>query len=104
MFAPKTIDEFNKILDDVIFEVDDIIASAEYEGDTITELTEMVPIFQQIGAHLRQLQNEIKAGTHEFGTDKNLPYMDLVVRWKLRLPFAFVLTLLNEAHRTGFEE
>lgn len=104
MHAPRSVEEFLRILDDVIFDVEEAIASAEYEGDTIMDITELVPTYQQFHQQLKALFDDVKQGTHAFGSDDDLPYMEQALRFKLRIPFAQALFALNEAHRKGFDD
>lgn len=104
MSGPRSEEEFIKLLDDIIFDVEEVIASAEYEGDTITDLTDLLPIYEQIGEHLRRLMVSVKSGEHEFGSGKDLPIMEAVVKWRLKIPFAHALSVLNDVQKKSLDD
>jgi len=105
VYKPVNIDEYLDLLDQAIYEADEIIACADDE-DSIDamDLTQLLPIYEALAKELRKLHQAIKNGEHEFASGKNLSYMPLVDAWKPRIPFADILGILNDTHMRGLPE
>jgi len=102
MKAPETLDEYLDLVDQAIYEIDDILACAADEGeDDGQELSGMLVVYDQIGKELKTLHAQILKDGHIAGSETDLSFMPLVRKWKGRIPFHQLLTVLNDAHKTG---
>lgn len=106
MYKIGSAEDYIKLVEQTRFEIDDLIACAEDEGDGESEFIAMLPALRQIEAGLKSIQDEIKAGTHVIAREQPLPFMAVVTDNRRRLPVAIVslLDALNVAHKKGFEE
>ena len=102
MYQPKTIEDYLELVDQAIFEVEDLIRCAEEEDDGIAEFAAQLPVYQELVQGLQTLRAEVEAGTHTFGDKQDLPFMHLVRQWRSRIPFHVLLGALNTAHKEGF--
>jgi len=99
---PRTRDEFLDLVDQLIFEIEEILMCAEDEGDPEdSEFSELLPLYEQLSADLKKLHAEIMQGRHAFGEDRDLPFMPVVNKFKARLPFYNLFATLNIANRQG---
>jgi hypothetical protein len=99
---PRNRDEFLDIVDQTIFEVDDLVASAADEGDE-DDLGQYVPVYQQIATRLRVLRQDVLDGRHRFADGTDLEVLTFSARWKAHIPVFSLLETLNAAHRRGVE-
>lgn len=98
MKRPTNKDEF---LDQAIFETNDLLASAEEEGDD-GDFSAYLPVHEQIYRELRELHDAVREDRHVFGGGADLRCMPRVRKWKSRIPFADIIKMLNGAHQRGF--
>lgn len=102
VYRPVNLDEYLDLVDQAIYEVDEIIACAgDEDGFDSVNFTELLPVYEALGIELKKLYSAIKNGEHEFANGKNLDYMPLVEVWKQRIPFADILGILNDTHMKG---
>lgn len=101
MYTPKNKDEYLDLVDQAIFETDDLLMSAEEEGDE-DDFGAFVPVYEQIREGLRQLHANVQADRHNFANGADLPFMALAEKWKGRLPHYSLIEAINSAHRRGF--
>ncbi len=102
MYQPKTTEDYLELVDQAIFEVEDLIRCAEEEDDSIVEFAAQLPVYRELAQALQTLRAEVEAGTHTFGDKQDLPFMQLVRQWRSRIPFHVLLGALNTAHKEGF--
>ncbi len=102
MYQPKTTKDYLELLDQAIFEVEDLIRCAEEEDASIAEFASQLPVYHELAQALQTLRAEVVAGTHKFGAKQDLPFMPLVRQWRSRIPFHVLLGALNTAHKEGF--
>lgn len=104
MYKPRNVDEYIDLVQQAIFEIDELLACAEDEGDGESEFVRILPALQRIASGLKTIQADIKAGTHVIARDEPLPFMPLVTDNRNRLPIAItgMLDALNLAHKKGF--
>ncbi len=100
---PKTIDEYLDIVDQAIFEIDELLMCAEDEGEMDYQLTEMAHVYEHLAKILKDLHAYIKDGKHQFADGSDLAFMPIVKQARNAIPFADLLDLLNDVHRSGFE-
>jgi hypothetical protein len=104
MRRPRNVDEYLDLIEQTLFEVGDLIACTEDEGEGDTEFTGMLPTLQKIEAGLKALQAEIRAGGYTLGTGEDLAFLAGVAAVRRRLPIAPLLDAVNLTHKKGFEE
>ena len=106
MYKVHNPDEYIKLVEQVRFEIGDLIACAEDEGEGESEFIGMLPGLHRVEDGLKTIQAEIKAGTHVIARDQPLPFMAWVTDNRPRLPVAItgLLDALNVAHKKGFAE
>jgi hypothetical protein len=102
MYQPKTPAEYLELVDQAIFEVEDLVRCAEEEDDGIVEFASQLPVYRELAEELQKLRAEVAAGTHVFGGKQDLPFMSVVRQWRSRIPFYTLLGSLNTAHKEGF--
>lgn len=95
-------DDFLDLVDQAIFDADDLIACAQDESDSDEDFAGMLPVYQQLRAELGKLHAAVRAGGHAFGVGVDLPFMALVRRYRGRVPISGLLEAVNEIHRKGF--
>jgi hypothetical protein len=96
---PQTVAEFLNLVDEAIFEMDELAICAEEDLDD--EMTDLVQPFRSISHELRRLHEQVKQGKHQFADGNDLPVMPLVRRYRHVIPIYQLLDLLNQAHRQG---
>jgi len=101
MMHPKTADDFLDLVDQAIYETDDVLMCAADEGDPEdSDFTGILPVFEQLSRDLKTLHDEVRQGKHVFGQG-DLAFMPLVQKWKQRIPYHDLLLALNDIHRQG---
>ena len=101
MYETKTPEEYMQLLEQTVFEVDELMRCAQEEGDVDLELTGQAPLLQEIRAGLVKLAADLASGEHEFGKGKELAFMPQVREVKY-LPVRPMFDALNSTYRKGF--
>ncbi len=97
---PKTVEDYVNLVDQAIFELEELRLSAEYDMDSMGDALEFVGALEQ---QVRQLRQSMADGTYQFA-DEDLPFMKIVEQQGiLLLPFKDLLRLINETHRKGLD-
>ena len=104
MRKPKNVDDYLELVDQAMFEVGDLIASAEYESDSDTAFSSLLPELSRIEAGLKALWEEIKSGNYVIGRGDDLPFMSIVAEHREQLPIAGLLDAINLAHKRGLKD
>ena len=100
MKRPATIEDYQELVNQAIFEVDDLRAAVEFDEEFMEGALNFV---DTMDGQLKQLHNSIKDGSYTFA-DEDLPFMPFVkVQSNLVLPFKGLLVLINSTHRKGLE-
>ncbi len=103
MYTPKNTDEYLDLLDQAIYDAEELLMCAGDEGEAYDyDFSEIVPVIEQLVRELKKLHAEVKAGTHAFANDTDLAFMPLVRHYGSRIPFRTLLEALNTAHKAGF--
>ena len=100
--APKTLEDLLRLVDEAIFEAEDVLNCAEEEGETDQHFTRVVPVATTLRAELHKLRADLASGQVEPGTRKDLLFMPMFMQWRDRLPFASLIEDINRACREGF--
>lgn len=99
MPRPKTAEEYVKLVDQAIIEVDEMIACMEYEvEDDGSQARFLDPVL----ANLRDMRASMADGSYAF-ENKDLPFMGVANKVGTSLPFAELLNVINETHRKGLD-
>lgn len=99
MRAPGTVAEFLDLLDQAIFETDELGVCAEEDLDD--ELSDLSDMFAGISHSLRALKAQVEGGEHQFANDRDLVFMRLAHTYRHVIPFYPLFDALNRAHRNG---
>lgn len=99
---PKTPDEYLDLVDQAIFEMDDVLACAQDESADDFELSELIPLYEYLTKELRTLHSNLSTGRHEFGQGKFPPFAEIVAKWGQRIPCLDLLNVIIRTYRSGF--
>jgi hypothetical protein len=101
MYKPKNVDDYIELINQALFEVDDLILCAEDEGESDAEFSTMMPDLRAIEAGLKALHAEILGGSYVIGRGEDLPFMPVVQKVRKRLPIVTLIDAINAAHKKG---
>jgi hypothetical protein len=97
---PKTPEEFVDLVDQAIFEIEDLRLAAEYDMDSMGAANEFL---SQLERDMRRLRESMTDGSYRFGKE-NLPYVKAIQNQDERiLPFKQLLLKINETHINGLD-
>ena len=97
---PKTPEEYVDLVDQAIFEIEDLRLSAEYDMDSMGAATEFLGDLER---DVRRLRESMADGSYQFGKE-NLPFVRVVENQDERiLPFKLLLLKINETHIKGLD-
>ncbi len=96
---PKTAEQYVKMVDQAIIEVDELRSSYEYDIEEMGSVPAYLDTLEQI---LKDLRRTMAEGRYEFA-DTDLPYMEIVNRNRSRIPFADLLAMINKTHKEGLD-
>ncbi len=100
--ASRTKDDFLDLVDQAIYEIDEIMLCAQDEGDPEGyQYSAALPLFEQLHGQLKALHAAVGEGRHAFADGSDLAFMPLVRKWCDHIPFHDALGALNELHRKG---
>lgn len=95
---PKTVDEYVELINQALFEIDDLRAAAEYDADSMGGAYEFL---DQLERDVRGMKQAMLEGRYQFGT-ADLPFMRVVESYDERiLPFKYLLRMINATHKLG---
>lgn len=101
MEKPKTMSEYLNLIDQAIFELEELRFSAEYDSE---ELGQAFSFLDTVEAQMRKLREQVVSGKYRFGTE-DLPFMPIVEKQdEYLLPFKPLLRTINHTHRTGLDQ
>lgn len=97
---PKTPEEYVDLVDQALFEIEDLRMAAEYDMDSMGDASEFL---DQLERDVRKLRESMADGNYQFGKE-NLPYVKVVEKQDERiLPFKLLLLKINETHIKGLD-
>lgn len=104
MYAPTSVDECLDLIDQAIFEIDDVPMCAADEGDEDWEFSDLLPLYQQLVGELERLHEAVRSGQHAYATGADRPFMAVVRRHRERIPFSNLFEALNRTHLSRIRE
>jgi hypothetical protein len=94
---PRTVEEYVKLVDDTLIEVEEFIACLEFDMDDPGERTKVLyPVIQS----LKDLHASMVDGSYLFGKE-DLPFIAVANKLSTQLPFTQLLAVINETHKLG---
>lgn len=97
---PKTAEEYVDLVDQALFEIEDLRAAAEYDTDSLGAATEFLI---ELERDVRALRESMADGSYLFGKE-DLRFVKVVSKQDERiLPFKQLLLKINETHRYGLD-
>jgi len=97
---PKTPEEYVDLVDQALFEIEDLRLAAEYDMDSLGAATEFL---EDLERDVRKLRESMADGSYQFGKE-NLPFAKVVEKQDERiLPFKLLLLKINETHVKGLD-
>jgi len=96
---PKTAEQYVKMIDNAIVELDELRLSYEYDIEEMGAVPSYLEVLDQI---IKSLRQSMADGSYEFGSD-DLPFMEIVNRNRSRIPFADLLAMINKTHKEGLD-
>ncbi|HEB86567.1 MAG TPA: general secretion pathway protein GspF [Gammaproteobacteria bacterium] len=100
MKRPTTLDDYIELVEQAIFEVEELRFSVEFDEEFMEGALNFVDILEQ---QLTDLLTSLKEERYEFGNE-DLPFMEFVKHQSnFLLPFKGLLNLINNTHRKGLD-
>lgn len=99
---PESVDEYLDLVDQAIFEMEDVLACAEDEGDDI-ELSELTPLYEYLVKELKTLHASLLSDNHGFGQGEALPFAEVVAKWGMRIPCLDILNIILRNYKEGLK-
>ena len=97
---PKTPEQYVDLVDQALFEIEDLRLAAEYDMDSMGAATEFLADLEH---DVRKLRQAMADGSYRFGKE-NLPFVNVVENQDERiLPFKQLLLKINETHIKGLD-
>lgn len=97
---PKTAEEYVDLVDQALFEIEDLRAAAEYDIESMGAATEFL---EELERDVRALRASMADGSYQFGKE-DLRFVNVVAKQDERiLPFKRLLLKINETHRKGLD-
>jgi hypothetical protein len=97
---PKTAEAYVDLVDQALFEIEDLRAAAEYDMDSLGAATEFL---EELERDVRKLRQSMADGGYTFGKT-DLPFVKVVERQsETILPFKQLLLKINETHINGLD-
>lgn len=97
---PKTPAQYVDLVDQALFEIEDLRLAAEYDMDSMGAATEFLADLEH---DVRKLRQSMTDGSYRFGKE-NLPFVTVVENQDERiLPFKQLLLKINETHIKGLD-
>jgi hypothetical protein len=97
---PKTAEQYVDLVDQAIFEIEDLRLAAEYDMESMGAATEFLSELEQ---DVRKLRASMADGSYRFGKE-NLHFFKVVEAQDERiLPFKQLLLKINETHIKGLD-
>ena len=100
MKRARTVDEYVALVKDALYEVDDMRAAIEYDGEGMGDGVKIIDELEEI---LKEIYSSMQAGEYCWRTG-DLKYMDLIRDLDDGVvPFYSLLIRINDTHKNGLE-
>jgi hypothetical protein len=97
---PKTAEEYVDLVDQALFEIEDLRMAAEYDMDSMGAAMDFLTDLER---DVRKLRDSMADGSYMFGKE-NLPFFKIAEQQEERiLPFRQLLLKINETHINGLD-
>ena len=98
MQRPHTPEEYFDLVDQVLFEIQDLRGAAEFDEE---EFGGALKFLDRLEEEVGKLRRQMLDGTYHFGNE-DLPFMEIVVAQDtFILPFKPLLQIINQVHKHG---
>ena len=98
---PTTVEQYLDLVDQALFEIDELHRSAEYDEESLGESLLFVADLEK---SVRTLRTSMEDGSYRH-VNEDLPFMSLVESQDLEaLPFKYLLRIINTTHRNGLRK
>ena len=100
MQRPKTIPEYIDLVQQALFETEELRLAMDYDMETSNESAGLA---ERLTPTIRQLRDDMAEGRYRF-ENRDLAFMPLINEYQDRLlPFKYLLKIINETHRLGLD-
>lgn len=97
---PKTPEAYVDLVDQALFEIEDLRMAAEYDMDSMGAATEFL---EELERDVKKLRDSMADGSYRFGKE-DLPFVRVVApQNEMVLPFKQLLLKINETHINGLD-
>ena len=103
IYNPKTPHEYMDLVDQAIFEIEDVLACALDEDGEEHVLTELLPLYEFLIKELKQHYKDLVEGTHNFGHNDSLSIEPILTKWGSRIPCSDLLNVIVHTYKRGFK-
>ena len=93
----NSMEDYLYLIDETVFEADDLLVSEGGDEDGADTDTHFA---RRLYTQLRQLQQSVTDGSYAFA-DEDLPFMEMLGTLGPAIPFGENLRLINRTHRNG---
>lgn len=98
MQRPKTVEQYIDLIDQAIFELEELHLASEYDMESSGK---NIAFIDTLESQVRLIKQQMQNGEYRF-ENKDLPFMQLIDQVDDRvLPFKILLKTINETHRLG---
>ncbi len=98
MQRPRTAKEYFDLVDQTLFEIQDLREAAEFDGE---EFGGALKFLDRLEEEVGKLHRQMLDGTYHFGNE-DLPFMEIVgAQDTFLLPFKPLLQIINQTHKHG---
>ena len=99
-----SVDQFLDLVDQAIFELDDLLVCAEDEsGIDDDQLLRLLPLYRHLAEALKQFHGEVVAGQHHYAQGQEPAFAELVHKYARHIPFSGLLQQVIHCYKTGYE-
>ena len=96
----RSYEEFKEIVSEVLYEIDEIRASHEFDGDYMND---SLQIAESIERPMKQLKQQLEDGSYQHSKE-GFAFIENMQRVPMEIvPFRPLLTRINETHKNGLE-
>jgi hypothetical protein len=98
MYEPRTFDEYVDLVQQAVYEAEEIRASVEWDPE---DLELYAPYLDKLTEQLKGLYADMIGGRYQFDRNHDLPFMPLVQSFGSNMPLKNLLAQINKTHRKG---